>query len=151
MHLLNLLEAKKVYWKQRSTIRWVKFNDENTKLFHAIATQKFIKNYISQLQLPDGSLEVDHDHKAALLWPSYKERLGQSDCDHIIFDLNAIIGPAEPQMDTPFSTEVIDAIVFSLPFDKAPGPYGFNDLFIKKYWPIIKLDFYALFQGFYNG
>jgi hypothetical protein len=32
-HLLNLLEAKRVYWKQRATIRWVKFEDENTKLF----------------------------------------------------------------------------------------------------------------------
>jgi hypothetical protein len=40
VNLINLLEAKKVYWKwkQRSTIRWVRFGDENTKLFQAIAT-----------------------------------------------------------------------------------------------------------------
>jgi hypothetical protein len=37
-HLLSLVEAKRVYWKQRATIRWVKFGDENTKLFHSIAT-----------------------------------------------------------------------------------------------------------------
>jgi hypothetical protein len=41
IHLLNLLEAKRVYWKQRSTICWVKCGDENTKLFHSIATKKF--------------------------------------------------------------------------------------------------------------
>jgi hypothetical protein len=27
-HLLDLLETKRVYWKQRVTIRWVKFGDE---------------------------------------------------------------------------------------------------------------------------
>jgi hypothetical protein len=48
-HLITLLEARRTYWKQRSTIRWVKFGDENTKLFQAIATQKFRRNYISQL------------------------------------------------------------------------------------------------------
>jgi hypothetical protein len=31
VHLINLLEAKKVYWKQRSTIRWVRFGDETHK------------------------------------------------------------------------------------------------------------------------
>jgi hypothetical protein len=29
-HLLNLLEAKKTYWQQRATIRWVKLGYENT-------------------------------------------------------------------------------------------------------------------------
>jgi hypothetical protein len=63
---------------QRSTIRWVKFGDENTKLFQAIATQKFRRNYISQLQLEDGTTAVDHEHKADILWNSFKDRLGQS-------------------------------------------------------------------------
>jgi hypothetical protein len=47
IHLLNLLEAKRVYWKQILTISWVKFGDENTKLFHDIATQKHRKNFVS--------------------------------------------------------------------------------------------------------
>lgn len=32
-HLHKLVEAKRLYWKQRSTIRWVKFGDENSSLF----------------------------------------------------------------------------------------------------------------------
>jgi hypothetical protein len=32
-HLGKLLEAKRTYWKQRNTVGWVKFGDENTSLF----------------------------------------------------------------------------------------------------------------------
>jgi hypothetical protein len=73
---LNLLEAKRNYWRKRSTIHWVKFGDENMKLFHSIATQNYRSNHISHLQLSDGSVVVDHDQKAAILWNSYKDRLG---------------------------------------------------------------------------
>lgn len=38
-----------------------------------------------------------------------------------------------------------------LPTDKAPGPDGFNGMFIKKCWPKIKEDFYRLRQDFYDG
>jgi hypothetical protein len=72
-HLLHLLESKRVYWKQCSNIRWVQFGDENTILFHSVATQKFRRNYISTLQTSDGLSVTDHEHKAALLWNSFKE------------------------------------------------------------------------------
>ena len=38
-----------------------------------------------------------------------------------------------------------------MPTDKSPGPDGFNTDFIKKAWPIIKEDFYALCSAFNNG
>ena len=51
----------------------------------------------------------------------------------------------------PFLKEEIDLIVKHLPSDKAPGPDGFNGLFMKKCWDIIKPDFYKLCEEFYNG
>ena len=38
-----------------------------------------------------------------------------------------------------------------MPTDKSPGPNGFNTDFIKRAWPIVKHDFYALCSAFYNG
>jgi hypothetical protein len=35
--------------------------------------------------------------------------------------------------------------------DKASGPDGFNGLFLKKCWPVIKEDFYKLCQDFFDG
>jgi hypothetical protein len=32
-YLQNLLEAKRIYWRLWSTILWVKFGDENNKVF----------------------------------------------------------------------------------------------------------------------
>jgi hypothetical protein len=147
-HLLKLLESKRVYWKQRSTIRWVKFGDENTKLFHSIATHKFKRNYITSLQLTDGSLVTDHDQKAALLWTSFRDRLGQCEDTTMFFALDSLI---QPELDHHFSTEEIECLIKELPTDKAPSPDGFNGMFIKKCWPIIKEDFVAFIKDFYNG
>jgi len=51
----------------------------------------------------------------------------------------------------PFTSEEIDQVVKNMPADKAPGPYGFNGLFLKKCWPLIKEDFYKLCFDFFNG
>lgn len=90
-HLLKLLEAKRIYWKQRNTARWVKFADENTGLFQAMASYSHRRNFISQLQLQDGVCISDHAQMAGALWSSYKERLGISDFVGISFDLVNLI------------------------------------------------------------
>jgi hypothetical protein len=41
----------------------------------------------------------------------------------------------------PFSEEEISGIVKSMKPDRAPGPDGFNGLFVKKCWHIVKKDF----------
>jgi hypothetical protein len=38
-----------------------------------------------------------------------------------------------------------------MPSDKAPGPDGFNGVFFKKCWNIIKEDIYQLCFDFFNG
>jgi hypothetical protein len=151
VHLLNLLESKRVYWKQKSTIRWVKFGDENTKLFHSIATHKFRRNYITSLQSTDGFLVTDHDQKAAIIWTSFKERLGQSEDTTMFFELDSLIHPTDlSELDQPFSPEEIESLINELPIDKVHGPDGLNGMFIKKCWPIIKEDFLALVRDFFS-
>ena len=47
-------------------------------------------------------------------------------------------------LSTPFTKEESDNVVKLMPIDKAPGPYGFNGLFFKRCWHIIKEDIYQL-------
>jgi hypothetical protein len=68
------------------------------------------------------------------------------------FDLQAIVKQHDnlKNLCSPFSTEEIDNVILDLPSDKAPGPDGFNNLFIKKCWPIIRNDMYKLCFDFFH-
>ena len=97
-HLLTLLQHQKDYWKKRCTIRWIKFGDENSKNFQAVATERFRKNFISSLKINEDTLVDDHAGKESILFEAFKTRMGttkppqmkfnlsQMQCDHVDFD-----------------------------------------------------------------
>jgi hypothetical protein len=90
LHLDNLLLIECNYWRKRCTIRWVKVGEDNTKFFHAMATQRHRRNAISMLTAVDGRQVSDHAEMAGLLWSSYKERMGMSEGISMQFDLAAL-------------------------------------------------------------
>ena len=61
LHLEELLLAQCNYWRKRCTIRWIKVGEDNTKFFHAMATQKFRRNAIASLRLYYDEVINDHD------------------------------------------------------------------------------------------
>ena len=138
-HLLRLLKYQKLYWKKRCTIRWIKFGDENSKFFQAVARERYRQNNISSLKLEDGTLVYNHPAKQALLFQTYKNRLGTVSPSDVKIDLPNIIPRATnlDQLTTPFSHEEIDNVVKGMPPDRAPGPDGFSGAFLKACWPII--------------
>ena len=147
------MDQQRTYWKQRGTIKWVKFGDEGTKFFHANATIKFNKNLITFLRDCNGSLVSEHELKAGIFWESFKERLGKSEYQQMSFDLLNFITPSAylHDLDDPFTIEEIDEVVKHLPSDKSLGPDGFNTDFIKACWHIVKHDFYELCFAFQRG
>ena len=150
-HLASLLESKRIYWKQRNTVRWVKFGDENSSFFHTMATIAHKRNFIFSLTKHDGTVVTEHEQKANLLWESYKQRLGICEFSNIHYDLSTLLTEHNlDHLDTEFSQTEIEAIIKSLPNSHAPRPDGFNGLFIKKSWDIIKGDFLRFFRDFYH-
>jgi hypothetical protein len=68
------------------------------------------------------------------------------------FDLDHLITRSElSHLDEPFTMEEISIVLKEIPPDKSPGPDGFNGLFMKKSWDIIKDDFIKLANDFYLG
>lgn len=48
---LALLKQKEIYWRQRAKTRWLKQGDNNTKFFHAYATNRKRRNFIQSLKI----------------------------------------------------------------------------------------------------
>jgi hypothetical protein len=70
----------------------------------------------------------------------------------MLFDLSSLT-PVRVNLDSlvaPIPKEEIDRVIKFMPTDKTAGPDGFNGLFIKKCWNIIKGDFYKLCQDFFD-
>jgi len=130
-HLLKLLST---YWKQRYTVRGILVGEENSKFFHAMASERMRRNSISSLTAPDGTVCSDHTQMAELLWNSFKGRMGVSHEVNMLFDLAGLIQPVLglEELSVPFTKEEIDTVIKELPVDRAPGPDGFNGFFLKK-------------------
>lgn len=95
---------------------------------------------------------TDHDQKANFLYESFKSRLGTSEFTDINFQMNNFLTAHNLEMlDEAFSSEEIESVIRTIPNNHAPGPDGFNGMFIKKCWHIIKNDFLRLFSEFGNG
>lgn len=77
--------------------------------------------------------------------------MGVSEFTSNSFNLSSFLHPQELNDLDDFSPEEILQVVKTLPNNNAPGPDGFNGLFIKKCWGIIKQDFLRLIQDFYSN
>jgi hypothetical protein len=151
--LQTFLRYRNIYWRKRFIGNKIKFGDECTKFFHAMATLSHRRNTITCLRDANGHLVYDHEGKAAHLLQEYKNRIGISLQTNMLFDLSSL-DALRVNLDSfvaPILQQEIDLIVQMIRTDKAPGPDGFNGLFFKKCWDIIKTDIYQLCQNFFEG
>ena len=132
--LTSLLHQQNLYRRQRGTIRWVKLGDENSKFFHANTTVKHRRNLISGLADNDGSLVYDHAQRTYLIWRDFKDRLGTSNFENMLFNLDSLLdsGVDLSSLEISFNNQEIDNIIKNLPTDKSPGPGEFNNEFLKR-------------------
>ena len=93
---------------------------------------------------------VDHQMKAAFL-QSFKARMGvvAPTVQNIDLSLHLSVVDNLDSLVQPFTVDEIEWVVKRLKSDKAPGPDGFNGLFVKKCWHIIKWDFINLCNDFF--
>jgi hypothetical protein len=114
-------------------MRFVKFGDENIKVFQAMATHCNRRNNIDELYSESGLCLVQDKAKADTLWESFRNRLGVSDFIQMHFDLQNLIQVVNLlNLDEHFSLDQIQAAMQTMPSDHALGPDDFNGMFIKK-------------------
>jgi len=141
--LLSLLEQQRIYWKQRGSVKWVTLGDVVTEFFHANVTIKHRRNLIAKLVTEQGEVVTSHHDKEVQIWHSFKDRLGVTEYNEMLFDLSSLMQehPNLNWLEDQFTTNEIDEVVKMLPNDKSPGPDGFTNEFIKKCWYTVKMIF----------
>ena len=98
-----------------------------------MATQSFIKNYITSILSEDGTAYQNHEHKVAIIWQSYKDGLGKSINPTMLFNLDELIQSHDlSDLNEPFTMDEIENVAKEFPTDRAPGPDGVNGMFLKK-------------------
>lgn len=98
--------------------------DAGTKLFNAYAIVRHSKNTISTILDDNNALLTHHDHKANLIWDYFKQGLGVSEFEGMLFDLYDLLPPLIDLsvLEADFSKEEIDGTISEFPTDKSPGP-----------------------------
>ena len=93
----------------------MQFGDENSKFFQAMASEWYRRNNIATLSTDDGICVDDHSGKEALLFHSFKQRLGTSSHNDMKFDLTRIINWIDglKYLIVPFTTDEIDHVIRS--------------------------------------
>lgn len=77
------------------------------------------------LKLEDGSLVTSHAEKAHVLYTAYKNRMGTKSMAKLIQRMEGL-----ECLSTIPTTEDLDMTIKNMPNDRAPGPHGFNGLFL---------------------
>lgn len=118
--------------------------DENTRFFHACATQRNRRNKIQVIEHHDCEIH-NHDQKAAVLRSFYLDLLGHANTTTWAFQL-ADLYPEGPlslsHLDAPFDHSEIARAFHHMHSTASPGPDGFGPLFYKANWNTISSYIY---------
>lgn len=152
-HLQRTLDQQRIYWKQRATIRKIKFGKANTKYFQVKATIKNMNTIIAMLKDEEGVEHVEHNAKATVPYRAFKARLGIVNSIPNPLQLHQLLiaHPDQIDLEAPFSKEEIDLVIKKMLADKSPRHDGFNVAFLKRCWEIIAPEFYKLIEDFHQG
>jgi hypothetical protein len=133
-------------------MRWLKDGDANTKLFHAVANGRRVKNFIPAIRHA-GELITNQQRKEAVFFDSYNELLGRiQNREHSInLDMLDIQEHDLQDLGALFTEEEVWGVIKEMPSDKAPGPDGFIGAFYKRAWPTIKPEIMAAVTKLYVG
>jgi hypothetical protein len=128
--VLGLASLERTIARQRSRLRWLKEGDANTKLFHAVANGRRVKNYISAVRVGD-DLITDQERKVEAFTEAFSQLLGRIEVRDVGLNLQELnIKTADlSELENLFSEEEIWNVVKDLPSDRAPGPDGFIGAF----------------------
>ncbi|VFQ59392.1 unnamed protein product [Cuscuta campestris] len=153
--LLLATHKEVAYWKQKANVRWLEFGDSNSKVFHAFANGKRRKLAINHIISDTGvglSIQSEICLEAASHFSKQFQALSPSNPIHPLSQIPSIITDSDNlQLSRIPSLEEVQQAVWELDSGSASGPDGFNGVFFRTYWEIIKEEMLKASQEFFLG
>lgn len=137
-------------WAHRARCRWLKAGDRNTRFFHALASSRQRRNTITNLT-HEGQ-EITGDEEIRRVFRDHMLSILGSENSALRFDSMALY-PHNPDLSflgQPFTQVEIEVAVTQLASNKASGPDGLPNEFLKMHWNSIKDDVFTMVQAFYD-
>jgi hypothetical protein len=149
------LRRNEVLWKQKSREQWLKDGDKNSKSFHLSTIIRRKRNSIDAIKDEEGNWitckKEIRDHVVTKFTQLFSE-------ESVAFplDLENLITPGISMAENSSickipSSQEIEATIFDMNIQKAPGPDGLSVLFYKRYWNIMGPTVIAAIQNFFNS
>ncbi|KAL0395298.1 UNVERIFIED_CONTAM: putative mitochondrial protein [Sesamum latifolium] len=154
--LEEFLSREEILWKQWGKAQWLAEGDRNTPYFHARASARRRKNFISRLRDKNGEWCATHDGIQQII-SSYFAELCQTSSpseeamDGVIREMPARV--SENMNDTliqPFSADEVKLAISQMYPYKSPGPDGMSPIFYQKYWHIVGSEVTSFILDFLN-
>jgi hypothetical protein len=148
------VRTQAAFWKQQGKFRAVREGDENTRFFHAMASQRYRRNMIRGLEVGD-TIVVAHRRKAEALHAFYSDLLGLARDTAWAFDIDRLYSNSRrvdgPRLVAPFTEVEVKAAVAGLDRSSAPGPDGLGPSFFQVAWLSVGTDMMRLLDAFHAG
>ncbi|GJU47055.1 putative RNA-directed DNA polymerase [Tanacetum coccineum] len=150
---LNFLEQKeRDSLKQKSKVKWAVEGEENTKFFHSRVNKNSKRQNINGLvyngswvEAPETIFLATFNHFASRF---HEEKHNRPKFRSSLF--RQLDGDDVTLLESNFTMDEIKTAAWDCCSSKSPGPDGFNFKFIKRYWDIVKFDFFNFFKQFEN-
>lgn len=138
---------------QKSRMKWTLGGDENSRFFHAMVNSNISSNRIHGMMI-QGQWSTDPSaikHFVAEFFRKKFDNQVDSKPPFTIPGIKKLTTDQAKELIVPFSMDEIKMAVWDCEGNKAPGPDGFNFCFIKRYWDLLKMDYYHLMVHFYHN
>lgn len=153
--LADVLAREETMEKQRSRIAWLREGDRNTEFFQAKARARQRMNKIKALHDDAGNVFTDQEDLERLACEFYQNLFSAQEgqqpelvCRYVP---RKVTDDMCAMLERPFTEEEVEAALFRMAPNKAPGMDGFNDGFYQTHWQLIKPCVVSAVLGFLNG
>ncbi|KAI9106963.1 hypothetical protein K1719_022491 [Acacia pycnantha] len=137
-------DREETYWWQRSRIAWLRCGDRNTRFFHSSVVQRRQRNKIMRLKNENGVWLEDRKAIHAVFSDYYKKLFssgGSRPMGQALTYVKEVLSAEDNSVLTqPVTNQEIEAAMFQIDANKAPGPDGFSALFYQSAWGTVNQE-----------